>query len=95
MQRKIEEIRQKPEHERVRYVWIMVSICMFFLVIVWFFSVKDELSGGFFRHNESESDSGQIMDSLNLSNAVNEQGGDADQNQNGGNNNQMQGENAK
>ncbi|HFC36109.1 MAG TPA: hypothetical protein ENJ49_00325 [Candidatus Moranbacteria bacterium] len=63
-QRKIEEIRQKPEHQRIRYVWLMVSICMFFLIIVWFFSVKDELSGGFLKNNNTLSN-GDMMKSLN------------------------------
>ncbi len=63
-QRKIEEIRQKPEHQRIRYVWLMVSICMFFLIIVWFFSVKDELSGGFLKNNNTPSN-GDMMKSLN------------------------------
>lgn len=37
---KIEEIRQKPEHIRMRYVWVMVAISMFFIIAIWFFSLK-------------------------------------------------------
>ena len=35
---KIEEIRQKPEHIRMRYVWLMVAISMTFVLAVWFLS---------------------------------------------------------
>ncbi|EKE21961.1 MAG: hypothetical protein ACD_7C00086G0013 [uncultured bacterium] len=45
---KIEEIRQKPEHEKIRYVWGMVAICMFFVIFIWIFSFKS-----MFRGNES------------------------------------------
>jgi len=37
---KIEEIRKKPEHIRLRYVWIGVFISMIFVVIIWIFSFK-------------------------------------------------------
>jgi predicted PurR-regulated permease PerM len=40
IQNKIEEIRKKPEHIRLRYVWAMVAISMFFIIIIWFFSLK-------------------------------------------------------
>lgn len=42
---KIEEIRQKPEHEKIRYVWGMVAICMIFIFFVWIFSFKDLMRG--------------------------------------------------
>ncbi|MFA6183916.1 MAG: hypothetical protein WC682_02320 [Parcubacteria group bacterium] len=42
---KIEEIRQKPEHEKIRYVWAMVAICMFFVIFIWIFSVKSMFRG--------------------------------------------------
>lgn len=38
---KIDEIRNKPEYIRVRYVWGAVAICMFFILVLWIFSVKD------------------------------------------------------
>ncbi|MFA4817729.1 MAG: hypothetical protein WC608_03370 [Parcubacteria group bacterium] len=41
LQNKIEEIRRKPEHIRLRYVWAMVAISMFFIIIIWFFSLKN------------------------------------------------------
>ena len=64
IQRKIDEIRQKPEHIRVRYVWFAVSVCMFFLVMVWIFSIRDQMSGGFFKNNQS-SGNGNALNILN------------------------------
>jgi len=37
---KIEEIRQKPEHIRLRYVWALVTFSMIFVLLIWFFSLK-------------------------------------------------------
>ena len=37
---KLENIRRKPEHIRLRYVWALVAISMFFIIIIWFFSLK-------------------------------------------------------
>jgi hypothetical protein len=37
---KIEEIRRKPEYERIRYVWGMVLVSMVFVIFIWFFSFK-------------------------------------------------------
>lgn len=37
---KIEEIREKPEHIRVRWVWIMTVIFMFFVVSIWMLSIS-------------------------------------------------------
>jgi hypothetical protein len=43
---KIEEVRQKPEHIRVRYVWACVAISMIFVLALWIFSFRtQELSG--------------------------------------------------
>lgn len=38
--KKIEEIRNKPEHVRMQYVWGAVAISMLFIFIVWLFSIK-------------------------------------------------------
>lgn len=38
---KIDEIRQKPEHIRLRYVMAMVAISMIFIIAIWIFSLKD------------------------------------------------------
>ena len=40
---KIDEIRKKPEHVRVWYTWIAVFIIMFFVVIIWIFTLKESL----------------------------------------------------
>jgi Na+/H+ antiporter NhaC len=40
IQKKIEAIRQKPEHIRMRYVWVMVAISMFFIIIIWLISLS-------------------------------------------------------
>lgn len=37
---KIEEIRQKPEHVRERYVWFSVAVSMIFIIIIWVFSLQ-------------------------------------------------------
>ena len=36
--KKIEEIRNKPEHIREKYVWMSVGICMVFILGIWLFS---------------------------------------------------------
>lgn len=38
---KIEEIRKKPEHVRLRYVWGGVAIIMLFILIIWIFSLPE------------------------------------------------------
>jgi apolipoprotein N-acyltransferase len=40
--KKIEEIRQKPEHVRLRYVWFLVTLSMTFIFIIWIFSLKSQ-----------------------------------------------------
>ncbi len=42
--RYIENIRQKPEHIRKRYVLAGVAISMFFIIIIWLFSLSETLS---------------------------------------------------
>ncbi|MFA6973631.1 MAG: hypothetical protein WC238_02710 [Parcubacteria group bacterium] len=37
---KLEEIRNKPEHIRMRYVWLMVTLSMLFVLIIWLVSFK-------------------------------------------------------
>jgi hypothetical protein len=41
--RKIEEIRQKPEHIRMRYVWLMMAISMLLIISIWIFSFKSNI----------------------------------------------------
>ena len=38
IERKIEEIRRQPEHIKLRYIYSLVAISMFFILILWFFS---------------------------------------------------------
>ncbi len=38
IERKIEEIREKPEHIRVRYIYGIIVVFMVFVVVLWFFS---------------------------------------------------------
>lgn len=53
---KIENIRRKPEHIRLRYVWAMVAISMFFVIIIWFFSLKS-----------SQTETAPVMNSIDTS----------------------------
>jgi uncharacterized protein YpmS len=39
---KIDQIRQKPEHIRMRYVLLCVGISMFFVIIFWIFSMQNQ-----------------------------------------------------
>ena len=39
---KIEEIRKKPEHIRLRYVWFMVGISTVAIILLWWFSFKSK-----------------------------------------------------
>jgi hypothetical protein len=39
IQDKIEEIRRKPEHIRIRYVWMWVGISMVFIIAIWIISI--------------------------------------------------------
>lgn len=39
IKQKIEQIQKKPEHIRMRYVWGCVVVLMFFIVVLWVFSM--------------------------------------------------------
>ena len=41
--RKIQEMREQPEHVRVRYVLIGVTISMTFVVVLWIFAIQDNV----------------------------------------------------
>lgn len=58
---KIEEIRQKPEHERLRYVWFMVGISMLVIIFVWAVSFKS-----MFRGNEQVNSGNDVVDTLEI-----------------------------
>jgi cytoskeletal protein RodZ len=36
---KIAEMRRQPEHVRMRYVWISVTVCMVIIFAIWIFSI--------------------------------------------------------
>lgn len=40
---KIEEIRKKPEHIRLRYAWFFTAISMFMIILIWALSLKSQL----------------------------------------------------
>lgn len=44
IEKKIEEIRQKPEYIRVRYVYGMVGVSMIMILFIWFISLKVNFS---------------------------------------------------
>lgn len=48
LHRKIEEIRQKPEKERMRYVQVAVFVSMFLIVMIWLMSFT------LFRNNNNQ-----------------------------------------
>ncbi|EKE11511.1 MAG: hypothetical protein ACD_15C00066G0006 [uncultured bacterium] len=37
---KIEKIKKEPEHIRLRYIWFCVFISMFFIIMLWIFSLQ-------------------------------------------------------
>jgi len=45
LQEKIEEIRRKPEHIRLRYAIVCVAAAMVLIIAVWLLSVKQHFSG--------------------------------------------------
>ncbi|MEF3692289.1 MAG: hypothetical protein V3574_04535 [Candidatus Moraniibacteriota bacterium] len=57
---KIEEIRQKPENERIRYVWGMVIVCMIIIFFVWIFSLKDLMN----RDQNKINSGSEILDNM-------------------------------
>lgn len=50
---KIDKIRQKPEHIRLRYVWICVAISMVLVMFIWLLSLKNR--------NYQVQDSGEVV----------------------------------
>lgn len=44
IQEKIEELRAKPEHVRVRYAWAMLAVSMLFVLMIWTFSIKQKVN---------------------------------------------------
>lgn len=52
---KIEEIRNEPEHVRIRWVWISVIVSMLFILAIWIFSM-----GSLFQGDENKDNSLQL-----------------------------------
>lgn len=44
LDKKIDQIRKKPEHVRKRYVLASVIFCMIFVLMIWYFSIKTNFS---------------------------------------------------
>ncbi|MEN8252679.1 MAG: hypothetical protein ABFQ53_03805 [Patescibacteria group bacterium] len=44
LEQKVEEVRRKPEHIRVRYVWGSVIIIMLIIIFIWLVSMKTSFS---------------------------------------------------
>lgn len=45
--KKIEAIRKLPEPQRVRYAFAGVAICMFFIILIWIFSLRITFKNNF------------------------------------------------
>lgn len=43
---KLDEIRKKPEHIRMRYVFALVAVSMILVVAIWIFSLSGERNEG-------------------------------------------------
>jgi hypothetical protein len=39
---KIEEIRKKPEHIRLRWAWGLTAVCMLLVIFIWFLSIRSQ-----------------------------------------------------
>ena len=40
IEQKVEEIREQPEHVRMRYVWLAVGVTMFLVIFIWLISLR-------------------------------------------------------
>ncbi len=40
IEKKVENIREQPEHIRMRYVWLAVGIVMFLIIFIWLVSLR-------------------------------------------------------
>ena len=60
--KKIDEIRNKPEHIRERYLWMIGAFCMLFIFGVWLLSFKSS-----FRQAEEEKAVSPVKDLVDKS----------------------------
>jgi cell division protein FtsL len=63
--KKIEEIKSKPEHIRLRYVWFFVFLSMVLVLFVWFFSMKMQMMQFNGSNNETIIDLDTAMSDFN------------------------------
>jgi len=40
IEKKVDDIREEPEHIRIRYVWLAVFVTMFLVIFIWLTSIK-------------------------------------------------------
>ena len=40
IEKKVEDIREQPEHIRMRYVWLAVGATMFLVIFIWLVSMR-------------------------------------------------------
>lgn len=60
---KIEEIRKKPDHIKLRYVWFFVALCMVLIVAIWFFSLQTDLNDLPFKKDQTSLETNEIKQS--------------------------------
>lgn len=60
---KIEEIRKKPDQIKMRYVWILVLICLPVILLIWFFSIKNDLGESSERKSNLKQSTNEIQKS--------------------------------
>lgn len=60
---KIEEIRKKPDHVKLRYVWFFVALCMVLIVAIWFFSLQTDLNDLPFKKDQTSLETNEIKQS--------------------------------
>ncbi len=58
---KIEEIRKKPDHIKLRYVWFFVIICMLLIVSIWFLSVKADINDSSMKNKKVDQGTSEIQ----------------------------------
>lgn len=40
IEKKVDNIREQPEHIRMRYVWLAVGVTMFLVIFIWLVSLR-------------------------------------------------------
>lgn len=64
-----EKIKKKPEHIRIKYLWISVAICMFFISLIWLASLKRDVDK--LRESNKRSLGERVTENLDISNKIN------------------------